>query len=179
MNVFSAVLIGAGLSMDAAAISMSNAMSHPRERRALFEMTLWFAAFQGLMPVLGSLLGALFSEVLMLLGKYLVFFILGGIGAKMIKDSYSLGETVQKPTLTRTVLLLQAVATSMDALAVGIALRAQGAHIFVSSAIIAGVTLVITLASIFIGMRFGDALSQKAELLGGGILILTAFKSLF
>lgn len=179
MNIFSTVMIGIGLSMDAAAISMSNAMSNPRQRAALIEMTLWFAVFQGLMPVLGYFLGSLFSEVVMLLGKYLVFFILGGIGAKMIRDSYHNEDVVRKPLLTHSILLLQAVATSIDALAVGVALRAQGVRIFYSALIIAAVTLVITLCALYMGRRFGDMLSQKAELLGGTILILIGIKSLF
>lgn len=180
MGIFEIFLIGVGLSMDAAAISMSNAMVHGEKKSRLFEMALMFGIFQGLMPITGFFLCGIFSDVIAKMGKILVMLILGCIGGKMLFDGFSKEEEENTSAkFTHSVILAQAAATSIDAFAVGVGFRAETVEIFSSSALIAVTTFFIALAAVAVGKRFGDMLGKKAELLGGAILVAIGIKSLF
>ena len=179
MGFLEIFLIGVGLSMDAAAISMSTAMAPGKQRSRLFEMAFMFGFFQGLMPLLGYGLCSVFSDVIARMGKLLVFLILGFIGGKMLMDGFSHEEQTTASKFTRTVVIVQAAATSIDAFAVGVGFRAQEVEVFSAALIIAVTTFFIALAAVAIGKRFGDMLGKKAELLGGAILIAIAIKSVF
>lgn len=179
MGVFEIFLIGVGLSMDAAAISMSNAMVHGDKRSRLFEMAAMFGIFQGLMPVLGFFLCGIFSDVIAKMGKILVMLILGFIGGKMLIDGFSSEKEAASAKFTHSVILAQAAATSIDAFAVGVGFRAETVEIFSASALIAATTFCIALAAVAVGKRFGDMLGKKAELLGGAILVAIGIKSVF
>lgn len=179
MGFLEIFLIGVGLSMDAAAISMSNAMVHGKEKARLFEMAAMFGIFQGLMPLLGFFLCGIFSDVIARMGKILVMLILGFIGGKMLIDGFSREEQITSSKFTHGVILAQAAATSIDAFAVGVGFRAESVEIFSASVIIAVTTFFIALAAVAIGKRFGDMLGKKAELLGGAILVAIGIKSVF
>ena len=120
MGIGEIVLIGLGLSMDAVAVSASNAMCFPRERLRLLEMAAWFAVFQGAMPLAGFLAAGAASDLVTRMGGWLALLILGWVGGQMIRSGLS-HEEERCPAggLTRRTLLVQAVATSIDALAVG------------------------------------------------------------
>ena len=179
MGFFEIFLIGVGLSMDAAAISMSNAMVHGKQRSRLLEMAFMFGFFQGLMPVLGFFLCGIFSDVIARMGKILVMLILGFIGGKMLIDGLSHEEQATSSKFTLGVIIAQAAATSIDAFAVGVGFRAQEVEIISAALIIAVTTFFIALAAVCIGKRFGDMLGKKAELLGGAILVAIGIKSVF
>ncbi len=171
-------LIGVGLSMDAVAVSMSCAMTHYRNMPKLLEMVCLFAIFQGVMPLSGYFVGGVFSEVVARLGGFLVLFIFAIIGGKMIYDGLCSGDDCPiNPVLTHKVLLLQALATSIDALAVGVGLRAQQIDIWSASLTIAATTLLLALTAMFIGRRFGDLLGKKAEVFGGLLLVIIGIKA--
>lgn len=171
-------LIGVGLSMDAVAISMSYAMTHHRNMPKLLEMVCLFAIFQGVMPLSGYVVGGVFSAVVTRLSGFLVLFIFGFIGGKMIYGGLCSGDDCPvNPVLTHKILLLQAVATSIDALAVGVGLRAQQIDIFPASVTIAATTLLLALAAMLIGRRFGDLLGKKAEVFGGLLLVIIGIKA--
>ncbi len=177
MSIVEIILIGVGLSMDAVAVSASNAMCFPRERLRLLEMAVWFAVFQGAMPLAGFLLAAVASDVVTKMGGWLALLILGWVGGQMIRSGLS-HEEERCPVggLTRRTLMVQAVATSIDALAVGVGLKAGGAAIFPAVFIIPVVTLACCLAAIYAGTRIGGWFGRRAELFGGIILVLIGIK---
>lgn len=178
MSLNEVCLIGVGLSMDAVAVSMSYAMTHHKNMPKLLEMVCLFAIFQGVMPLSGYFVGGVFSDVVARLGGFLVLFIFGFIGGKMIYDGLCSGdECPVNPVLTHKILLLQAVATSIDALAVGVGLRAQQINILPASVTIAATTLLLALTAMLIGRQFGDLLGKKAEVFGGLLLVIIGIKA--
>ncbi len=173
------ILIGIALSMDAFAVTLSSAMIYPNlkpTKRIL--MPVFFGAFQGIMPILGYYLGTLFSAFIDKYSGIVAFLILGVIGVNMIKEGI-LGEDTQEKEFSIKILFLQAIATSIDAFAVGVSFAALGAEIFSSSAIIASSTFLITLAALKIGKAAGEKLGDKSVVIGGIILIAIGIKSLF
>lgn len=178
MSSYEVLLIGIGLSMDAVAVSMTIAMVQRKNNPKLIEMAFLFAVFQGLMPMIGYWVGGAFSDVVTRLGGILVLLILGFIGCKMLCSGLSKeNDDAAKKILTHKFLFIQAIATSIDALAVGVGLRAQDVEIVSACAIIAVTTLFLSLIAIVIGKRFGDLLGKKAEAFGGVLLIIIGIKA--
>lgn len=178
MGVLEVILTGVALSMDAAAVSMSNSMVHRGKRRRLVEMAFWFGFFQGLMPLLGYFLGNAFHDVLSMFGDIIVAVIFAFIGVKMIMEACHEGdESCPVKELTHHLLLVQAVATSIDAFAVGVGFCAQQVNIWFAVTVIAVTTFVLSLAAVTIGRIFGNMLGSKAEIFGGVLLIILGFKS--
>lgn len=181
MSITEIVILGLALSMDAFAVTISNSFAYPKISRARsFSMPLAFGFFQFLMPVVGFVLGQLVSEFITQYAGFITFVILGFIGGKMIWDAFheEEGEEASGQTLTVPVLLFQAVATSIDALAVGVSFAALEVNVLTSSGII-GITTALTCAvALIIGKRFGNALGEKATIIGGVVLILIGLKSL-
>ncbi len=171
--------LGVGLSMDACAVSMSNGLSEPdmKTGKALGIASL-FGVFQGLMPMLGWLCVTLIVEQFAkfeLWIPYIALVLLVIIGGKMIYDGAKKGEEENKKKLTFTVLLVQAVATSIDALSTGFGLADIAGSVWwkalISAGIIAVITFGICLGSVYLGKKFGAKLGKKAQILGGCILI--------
>lgn len=180
MTLWEIILIGIGLSMDAATVALTNGMSYPRlswPRR--FLMPLFFGFFQGLMPLLGYLAGGLFAQLITQYAAVIVFLILGIIGLKMIKEGFGpVEETACGGTLTVQLVLFQAIATSIDAFAVGISFSAVGIAIVPAALIIMTTTFVISILCVFLGAGVGRLLGRKANWLGGAILLVLACKAL-
>lgn len=185
MGIVEVLLTGVGLSMDAAAVGMTNGLNEPKMRLTkILLIALFFGVFQGVMPLIGYFAGTLFAEAVASVAPYVALVLLGFIGGKMIyealKKSKEEEETVKN--LGVGALTVQAIATSIDALAVGISLLALNGigalkvNIFAACAIIAACTFVISLAAVFIGKKFGAALADKAELIGGIILVAIGLK---
>lgn len=186
MGIFEIILVGIGLSMDACAVSMTNGMVYknlPKSKMLL--MPILFGLLQGLMPLIGYYAGGIFSDVISKYAPFLVFIILGVIGGKMLKDGLShkneddSSSDKQTDQLTYKTLVLQAIATSIDAFAVGIAFSALKVNILPAVILIAMTTALLSFIALFIGRQFGDLLESKSEILGGAILILIAIKALF
>lgn len=181
MSVFEIVILGLALAMDAFAVTISNSFAYPKISRARsLSMSLAFGFFQFLMPVVGFVLGQLVSEFITQYAGFITFLILGFIGGKMIWDAFheEEGEEASGQMLTVPVLLFQAVATSIDALAVGVSFAALEVNVLTSSGVI-GITTALTCAvALIIGKRFGNALGEKATIIGGVVLILIGLKSL-
>ena len=185
MGILEVLLTGVGLSMDAAAVGMTNGLNEPKMRLTkILLIALFFGVFQGVMPQIGYFAGTLFAEAVASIAPYVALVLLGFIGGKMIyealKKSKEEEETVKN--LSVGALTAQAIATSIDALAVGISLLALNGigalkvNIFAACAIIAACTFVISLAAVFIGKKFGAVLADKAELIGGIILVAIGLK---
>lgn len=181
MSITEIVILGLALSMDAFAVTISNSFAYPKISRARsFSMPLAFGFFQFLMPVVGFVLGQLVSEFITQYAGIITFVILGFIGGKMIWDAFheEEGEEASGQTLTMPVLLFQAVATSIDALAVGVSFAALEVNVLTSSGIIGITTALTCVVALTIGKRFGNALGEKAPIIGGVVLVLIGLKSL-
>lgn len=177
MGTIELLLIALGLSMDAFAVGAANGMCMRRVRpRDSFLIAGAFGLFQGLMPTAGYLLGFAFAGYIRAIDHIIALVLLGIIGGKMIYEALSAKKeeefcAVDGWKLTGKVLLMQAVATSIDALAVGVGFAAMDVNILHAATFIAIITFALSLAAVWIGNRFGGLLNNKAELLGGVILV--------
>ena len=180
MGIIEILLIGLGLSMDAVAVSMTDGMcGRELGRSKTFLIPASFGFFQALMPLLGYYAGSLFSEFLDAYAGIVVLLILGVIGGKMIYDGLRKEEERACRRLPGLTIFLQAIATSIDAFAVGVGFNAMRVQILPTVLLIGATTFVCSLAAVFVGKRFGNWLGDKAQILGGVILILIGIKSLF
>ncbi|MEG0671405.1 manganese efflux pump MntP family protein [Clostridium sp.] len=179
MNILEIILIGIALSMDAAAVSMTNGMVYKNTTKSkLFAMPILFGLFQGLMPVIGYFAGGIFSSFITKYSNILILVILGFIGFNMVKCGLSKDEKCDcNSNLTFKLIFFQAIATSIDAFAVGIGFSAMQVNIFSAGLVICTTTAICSLIAIFIGEKFGDLLGKKAEVFGGVILIFIAIKA--
>lgn len=175
MNTLTLFFLAVGLSMDAFAVSVSNSMCHKGlDRRTALVTSLSFGIFQGMMPVIGYAAGRTFADAVSALDHWIAFVLLGYIGGKMIADAVREwnAEAESCPAaLTLGVILTQAVATSIDALAVGVSFAALDIHIVTAASFIACVTFVCCVAGHAIGERFGRLLGKWAQVFGGVILV--------
>lgn len=174
------LLTAVALSMDALAVSISNGMTikHLRLRDAL-KTGFFFGAFQALMPAIGWLAGTSVREMIVSLDHWVAFGLLALIGGKMIWDTVhgEDDEHVSNPTDTR-VLLVMAVATSIDALAVGISLAMEQVSVAAATATIGLVTFALCTAGMMLGKKLGEACQKRAGFIGGVILIAIGLKIL-
>ena len=180
--MISVLLIGVSLSMDAFAISVTNGLTLKdfNIRHALW-MGLYFGAFQCGMPLLGCLLGSTVSGYVSAWGPYISFFLLAFIGGKMVIEAIrekDEGEEEKTDILKIGELVVLAVATSIDALAVGITFAFLKVNILFSILIIGVTTFALSLGGVLLGNRFGAKYKNKAEIAGGVILILIGLKIL-
>lgn len=189
MSIFDIVLLGAALSMDAAAVGMANGMAEPRmSRQKTLLIALFFGVFQGGMPLLGYFGSSVFSSLVGRIAPYLSFMLLLFLGGKMLIDAASEEEErflVRREGLRLPALTAQAVATSVDALAVGVSFMAQEAAgalplgVPFCALIIAATTFLLSLAAVQVGKLAGDKLSGGAQKIGGLVLVLIGIKLLF
>ena len=173
--MLSILLIGVSLSMDAFAISVTNGLTLKdfNWRHALW-MGIYFGGFQFLMPLIGCFLGSTVSRYVTALGPYISFFLLAFIGGKMLFDSLRPGgdEEAGMQTLSHKKLLAMAVATSIDALAVGVSFAFMEDISLLPSCILIGcTTFVISFAGAMLGSRIPGLSGKKAGILGGIVLI--------
>ena len=181
--MLSILLIGVSLSMDALAISITNGMTLKdfSLRHALW-MGLYFGGFQFLMPLLGCLLGSTVSGYVSAFGPYISFFLLAFIGGKMLWDAFheEPEEVFDKQAkLTIPVLFFQAIATSIDALAVGVSFAALSLNIASAATLIGLTTALCCIVALILGRHFGMKLGNKATIIGGIVLIAIGIKALF
>ena len=180
MGIIEIISIAVGLAMDAFAVSICKGL-------ALGKLTIkhylivgvWFGGFQALMPLLGYLLGTSFSSYIRQFDHYVAFVLLAIIGANMIKEALE-ADSCDKDSasLGFAVMLMMAVATSIDALAVGVTFAFYNLNIIVSVLLIGTITFVISALGVKIGSIFGTRYKRKAEFFGGSILIILAIKLL-
>ena len=180
MDFVPVFLIAVGLAMDAFAVSLCKGFA--LRKVALREMMaagLWFGAFQAAMPIVGFYLGSSFYDLISAFDHWVAFLMLLMIGANMIREAlFSDEKEGSDPDISPRAMLPLAVATSIDALAVGISLSMEETSVFVPAAIIGVVTLAISAAGVKLGSLFGDRYGSGAEAIGGTILILIGLKIL-
>lgn len=179
MSYLEVFIIGIGLSMDAFAVSICKGLSmkHLKLKQALI-VGLYFGGFQALMPLIGYYLGTSFESRIQSVSSYVAFILLALIGANMIKESFEKDELDEDASLGFKTMVLLAIATSIDALAVGVSFAFFSVNIFVCIIMIGITTFIISIAGVKIGNVFGVKYKSKAELAGGVILIAMGLKIL-
>ena len=176
--VFGNILLGVGLAMDAFSVSMANGLNDPKMKRSgIVRIAGAFGLFQFLMPMLGWVCVHTIVQYFSAFQKaipWIALGLLGWIGGKMLYEGIRPQEAdAEAKSLSHGDLLMQAIATSIDALSVGFTIAEYGAlSAFLASVIIAVVTFVICVGGVLIGRKAGTKLSGKASILGGIILIL-------
>ena len=178
MGFIELFLIAVGLSMDAFAVSVCKGLSVKKvgvKHAAL--AGLYFGGFQFLMPVIGYLLGFRFESVIENIDHWIAFVLLAFIGGNMIKESFGKAEELNDDFGVKTMLLM-AIATSIDALAVGVTFAFLEVQILPAAGLIGVTTFLLSFAGIYIGNVFGARYKSKAELAGGIILVLIGVKIL-
>jgi len=179
--LFAVFLVALALSMDAFVVSVANGLclrGITPLKNALLTGTA-FGLFQGIMPLIGYFAGHLFHDMANRFSHLAAFILLGAIGLRMIVGALRNPKNPPSPTYTAfsgKTLLAQAVATSIDALAVGISLALFGVNIYLSALIIACVAFAFSFCGVLAGNRFGLSLGGNAAILGGVILILIGFR---
>ena len=181
MSLFSIFMIGIGLSMDAFAVSVARGMTMKKEELLRYALTLgfFFGIFQAVMPLIGWWAGSCFQEFIASIDHWIAFGLLAIIGSNMIRESFrSEEEACDDKSLTLKTILILAVATSIDALAVGISFAFLQVHIWTAIVIIGLTTFILSFLAVYLGNRLGNLLEKYAGILGGIILILIGTKIL-
>jgi putative Mn2+ efflux pump MntP len=178
MGLLELFILAVGLSMDAFAVSICKGLSLGEIKpKHMITAGLWFGGFQAIMPLTGYLLGSIFADKVTKYAHWVAFILLLIIGGNMIKESFGEDEEVDASMNPKEMLLL-AVATSIDALAVGVSFAFLKVNILAAVSFIGVVTFVFSGVGIGIGSIFGAKYKSKAEFVGGVILILIGLKIL-
>ncbi|MGB2582051.1 MAG: manganese efflux pump MntP family protein [Thermoplasmata archaeon] len=178
MDFVTVILIAIGLSMDAFAVSIAKGISVERNRRrSVILLASLFGGFQGLMPVIGWFAGLGLRDMIMEVDHWVAFGLLGFIGAKMIHDSTK-SEEGKEGDVTLSVALVLAIATSIDALMVGLSFAFLEMPILIPVLIIGAVTFTLSYLGFIFGSRMGTVFGGKIKVLGGLILILIGIRIL-
>jgi putative Mn2+ efflux pump MntP len=180
MGLLEIILIAVGLAMDAFAVSITLGLSAKKPRlREVVIPGAYFGFFQSLMPLIGYLGGTYFAGKIQSLDHWIAFALLGFIGGKMIRDSFAKKEEekgADKNAFGFIRMLVLALATSIDALAVGITFAFFKVNIYTAILITGAVTLFIAMGGVIIGSVFGTKFRSKAELAGGAVLVMIGVK---
>lgn len=173
------LLLAVGLSMDAFAVSVCKGLATGKVRlRHMLCVGIWFGGFQALMPTLGYLLGAAFQAYITAVDHWVAFVLLAFIGGNMIKESFSKEESCADASFGFRTMLLMALATSIDALAVGVTFAFLKVLILPAVTFIGLTTFFLSAAGVRVGAVFGARFRSGAELAGGVILVLMGTKIL-
>ncbi len=179
MDFFSIIIIAIGLSADSFAVSVSNGISKSalNFKHNVF-IALWFAVFQAGMPLIGWFAGSTFAENIKATDHWVAFILLSFIGIKMIYESFKPNENSKKTRFNILTITAQAIATSIDALIIGISFAFIKVSIYYAVLIIGISTFLFSLSGFCLGKKYGKRVAKHAELTGGIILILIGIKIL-
>ena len=182
MSLFELFLIAVGLSMDAFAVAICKGLATGRVKLGQMVIVgLWFGIFQALMPLIGYLLGVNFSTLIQSIDHWIAFILLGLIGANMIREALGGDEECcneEDASYSIRAMLPLAIATSIDALAVGVSFAFLSVDIVPAVSFIGVCTFILSVFGVKIGSVFGLRFKKKAEIAGGVILILMGAKIL-
>ena len=180
VDIITIILIAMGLAMDAFAVSIANGMNTPssQRRKAALLTAIFFGGFQMLMPIIGWLIGLSLQDIIMAVDHWIAFGLLAFIGAKMVYDGTK-KETEQKTSnLKLYTLLVLAVATSIDALMVGLSFAFLQTDILMPILVIGIVTFGLSFVGVYFGCSLGKVLGNKIKVVGGIVLILIGLQIL-
>lgn len=177
MSTLEIIIIALGVAMDAFAVSLGKGLALERvvPRHAL-TAGIWFGGFQALMPIIGYYLGYSFSDVVHSIDHWIAFALLLLIGGNMIREAIWGDQKSHNSDFGVRNMLLMAVATSIDAMAVGISMAFLGINIWHAAAIIGIITLLLSATGIYLGRSVGSKLGDKAGIIGGIVLIAIGTK---
>ena len=179
MSIFELFLVAVGLSMDAFAVAVCKGLAtgkvHPRH---MLIPGVWFGAFQTLMPLIGYFLGSRFEKYIVSVDHWIAFVLLAGIGVNMLREARKDEKSEEDASLTVKVMLPLALATSIDALAVGVTFGFLQVRIVPAVCFIGAVTFLLSAAGVKVGSIFGERWRKGAQIAGGVILILLGLKIL-
>lgn len=179
MGILELILIAIGLGMDAFAVSICKGISMPKMnwKKAII-IGLYFGIFQAVMPVIGYTLGKAFENLVTSIDHWIAFGLLLIIGIKMLIDAFKDDNVSVNDSVNWKVMLILAIATSIDALAVGITFAFLQVNLLLAVLIIGIITFILCVIGTKIGNNFGNKFENKAEILGGIVLILIGVKIL-
>ena len=179
MGAIEILLISIGLAMDAFAVSVCKglAMKKMSWKKAII-IGLYFGIFQAVMPVIGYFLGTTFERFITNVDHWIAFILLVGIGINMVKEAFDKESENRNDNVDVKTMLVLSIATSIDALAIGITFACLKIHIVMPVITIGLITFIISVIGVKIGNRFGDKYGKKAGIMGGVILILLGIKIL-
>lgn len=180
MTTVEIIFIAVGLAMDASAVSLAAAAAGFAENaRAKFRLSFHFGLFQFFMPVLGWLMGISFVSHFKAFDHWIAFFLLGFVGVRMIREGMDPSQEKQKkdPSRGMTMVMLS-IATSIDALAVGLSLAMLDVNILYPSVMIGVITAGMSLVAIKIGTKLGVMFGKRMEVLGGVVLVFIGIRIL-
>ena len=167
MSILEILLLGIGLSMDAFAVSICKGLSTKRlQTRHYLIIGAWFGGFQALMPTIGFFLGSTFEQYITAFDHWVAFVLLAAIGANMIKESFGGDEQLDDDYSAKAMLPL-AIATSIDAFAVGVSFAAMQVDILPAAGLIGVITCLLSAIGVKVGAMFGDKYRAPAERIGG------------
>lgn len=173
------VLIAIALAMDSVAVSIASGSKYKDINfYTTIKIALFFGIFQGLMPLIGYFAGSLFASFVDSIDHYIAFIILVFLGYKMIKEAMEDEFEDEIKNLENKTLFILAIATSIDALAIGVTFSFQSIDIIYAVSLIAIITTILCIFAVYLGKFLGGYLESKAEYLGGIILIILGFKIL-
>ena len=179
MGIIELIVLSIGLAMDAFAVAVCKGLSMPKMNwKKAGVIAAYFGIFQALMPSIGYLLGVNFQENIQSIDHWIAFILLGIIGLNMLKEAISTETENSNDSIKFKDMLILAVATSIDALAVGITFAFLKVNLWLAISLIGIITFTISVAGVKIGNVFGCKYEKKAELVGGLILILLGIKIL-
>ena len=179
MGFWGIFMIAVGLSMDAFAVSVSKGLATPHYRvRNSICCGVWFGGFQMLMPLIGCFLGTQFAGYIQSVDHWIAFVLLALIGGNMIREACSGEEEQTDSSYSPARMLPLAIATAIDALAVGVTFAFMGVNIWTAVLIIGATTFVFSAAGVRIGAVFGEKYAARAEIAGGTLLILMGLRIL-
>lgn len=183
MGISEIILLAISLSMDAFAVALCKGLALKKiDIKSCLIVGCWFGSFQGLMPLVGYLLGSTFADKITSVDHWIAFVLLAIIGANMIKESLSKDEECVNCSLGAKAMLGMAIATSIDALAVGVSFAFTDFEpdwfVYIAFAMIGVITMTLSAIGVKIGNIFGTKYKSKAEFAGGAVLILLGLKIL-
>ena len=179
MTFWELMILAAGLAMDAFTAAVCKGMSvHRTEKTHILAAGLWFGSFQALMPALGYLLGTRFAASITAIDHWIAFLLLGLLGANMIREAFGKTEEAVDSSFGVRAMAPLAVATSIDALAVGVTFAFLGVDIVPAVLLIGGITFSLSALGVRLGNLFGGRFRSGAEAAGGAILILVGIRIL-
>lgn len=176
MKITELFILAVGLSMDAFAVSICKGLSLGKiKAKHMCIAGAWFGGFQALMPLMGYFLGSFFADMVTKCSHWITFVLLAIIGTNMIREAFGEEEKLNNDMGFKTMLLM-AVATSIDALAVGVTFAFLKVNIIAAVLFIGATTFVLSALGVKIGSIFGGRYEKKSEIAGGCILILIGIK---
>ena len=179
MEFWEIFLFGIGLSMDAIAVSVCKGLAVQRsDGKTALVCGLWFGFFQAMMPAAGFFLGRIFADAIQTVDHWVAFGLLSVVGGNMIREAVEEDESLSDPNLSVTAMFPLALATSIDALAVGISLAMAEVSVWAAVTLIGVITFALSAAGAAVGGVFGRRYEKKAEIFGGATLILLGLKFL-